>query len=80
MWDREITAQCSWCGRRFSPEGTAVDAIKDITRNAGLRLGQSACTELPEEAWDDPRLQAECPHCRRALRFNPFIVDNREVW
>jgi hypothetical protein len=31
---------------------------------------------LPVEAWGDPRLLSECPHCREALRFNPFVVDN----
>jgi WD40 repeat protein len=38
----------------------------------------SPCTALPPEAWDDPRLLSECPSCHQPLRFNPFIVDNRE--
>ena len=35
--------------------------------------------QLPAQAWEDPRLLSECPHCRQPLRFNPFIVDNRKV-
>jgi WD40 repeat protein len=38
----------------------------------------SPCTALPPEAWDDPHLLSECPHCHQPLRFNPFIIDNRE--
>jgi hypothetical protein len=26
----------------------------------------------------DPRLLSKCPHCHKPLRFNPFIVDNRD--
>jgi WD40 repeat protein len=32
----------------------------------------------PDEAWEDPRLLSKCPHCNEPLRFNPFIVDNRD--
>ena len=77
-WDAGPTALCESCGRRFVTPRTALDAILDIARNANLSLDDSPCAELPAEAWDDPRLFSECPHCRQPVRFNPFIVDNRD--
>ena len=47
---------------------------------ANLSPDQSPCLELPDKAWDEPRLLSECPLCRKPLRFNPFIVDNRGRW
>jgi hypothetical protein len=29
---------------------------------------------------DEPRLLSECPACRKPLKFNPFLVDNKEVY
>jgi WD40 repeat protein len=58
--ERGPTAACPGCGRRFAPAGEVLVAT-----------GQA----LVAEAWDDPRLQSACPHCRQAVRFNPFAVD-----
>jgi len=55
-----------------------LEVIRSINREAGLRPDQSPCLELPDEAWEEPRLLSECPLCHKPLRFNPFIVDNRE--
>jgi hypothetical protein len=33
--------------------------------------------ELPDEAWEEPKLLSECPKCGGKLKFNPFIVDNK---
>lgn len=43
---------------------------------AGLKAEQSACLELHAAAWDKPGLLSECPHCRKPLKFKPFVVDN----
>jgi len=29
-------------------------------------------------AGEEPRLMSECPLCKKPLKFNPFIVDNRD--
>ena len=76
-WSSQATAGCEWCGQRFTPSRVVLDAIRDITARAGLAPDESPCVGLPSEAWDDPRLLSECPYCHEALRFNPFIVDNR---
>jgi WD40 repeat protein len=74
-YDDDATAKCSWCGKRFVPNESVCNTIK--TLNAYLTPDQSPCLELPDEAWNEPRLLSECPHCHAPLRFNPFIVDNR---
>ena len=77
-WEVTPSVQCPWCGHRGVPSGYVLDVIADITRTAGLASDDAPCVHLPEEAWDEPRLVSECLHCRKPLRFNPFIVDNRE--
>ena len=75
-WDTDLTAVCAWCGRRVAAPEVVLDAIRGIT--AHLTPDQAPCLELPPEAWDEPRLLSECPLCRKLLKFNPFIVDNRD--
>ena len=75
-WAQNITALCEWCGKRFIPDTSIIDTIKDMC--AHLRPDPSHSLLMPPETWDDPRLLSECPHCHRKLRFNPFIVDNAE--
>jgi WD40 repeat protein len=77
-WDDYITSLCQWCGQRFPVSDKILDVIRAINRNAGLSPDQSTCLELPDEAWEEPRLLSECPLCHKPLKFNPFIVDNRE--
>jgi telomerase protein component 1 len=77
-YDREPTAACSWCGRRFQPPQYVTDAIAQIGRSAGLDPDQSPCMLLPSEAWNEARLVAGCPHCGQPLRLNPFVVDGRD--
>ncbi len=76
IWDKEITTLCEYCGERFPLEESILFTIKDISSH--LSSNQSPCLTLPTEAWDDPRLLSECTCCHKPLRYNPFIVDNRE--
>lgn len=68
----EPTAKCESCGRRFPTPKLVLDSVTGMTGNDQRAQG------LPDEAWNDPRLFSECPHCREPVRFNPFIVDNRD--
>ncbi|MFQ5864548.1 MAG: WD40 repeat domain-containing protein [bacterium] len=77
-WDRKLSTQCEWCGQRFIPPASVIEAIRGINQDANLSPAQSPCLQLPDEAWDEPRLLSECPHCHQPLKFNPFIVDNRD--
>ena len=77
-WEANLKASCKWCGKHFPVSDRILDIIKAINHNAGLSPNQSPCLMLPKEAWVEPGLLSECPLCHKPLRFNPFIVDNRE--
>lgn len=77
-WERSVKAVCPWCGNRFPVTEEILNVIRVLTRGANLKDNQSPCLELPREAWDEPRLLSECPLCHKPLKFNPFIVDNRD--
>jgi hypothetical protein len=77
-YDREITARCVWCGEQLVPPVSIIDAINSIMKSANLSPDESPCLRLPNEAWAEPRLSSQCLYCRQQLRYNPFIVDNRE--
>ncbi|HKH48743.1 MAG TPA: AAA family ATPase [Thermoanaerobaculia bacterium] len=73
------TARCGWCGWRIPAPSFILDVIGAIGRNASLSEGDAPCEKLPDDAWEEPELLAECHHCGGQLRFNPFIVDNRSA-
>ncbi len=77
-WDDNITTVCLECGQSFPVAASILDIIAGITRTANLSEDQSPCLNLPCEAWDEPKLLSECPSCHQSLKFNPFVVDNRE--
>jgi telomerase protein component 1 len=78
-WDDMITATCTYCGIIFSLDQEVVNIIDNISQKNHLSPDQSPILELPDEAWEDPRLLSDCPHCHKPLRFNPFIVDNSKT-
>jgi WD40 repeat protein len=73
----ELTTRCMHCSQLFVPPQRVLNAIHDLT--AHLAPGHSPCLELPPEAWDDPRLLVDCPHCHKPVQFNPFVLDQRKV-
>jgi DNA-directed RNA polymerase subunit RPC12/RpoP len=79
-WDDRLSYLCWWCGERFAADGRLLDVIYAIYRDTGIEPNQSPCLELPREAWDEPKLLSECPECGGKLKFNPFIVDNRDLY
>ena len=77
-WDRSITISCPWCGQRFPVPKHLLKVIQALNQEAGLGPDDSPCLSLPGEAWEEPRLLSQCPQCHKPLKFNPFIVDNRD--
>jgi WD40 repeat protein len=77
-WDDQVTAFCLWCANRFPITKKILALIGALNRDARITPDQSPCLELPDEAWDEPGLLSECPLCHKPLKFNPFIVDNRD--
>jgi len=77
-WDINITTTCLQCGKRFLVSDKILDAIVAIYREVNISLDQSPCLHLPNEVWEDPCLLSECLYCQKPLRFNPFIVDNKD--
>jgi WD40 repeat protein len=92
--DKRPSYQCAWCGLRLRLPSRIARAIRELNSDTdsqnrerqGLldRLvyrrsrAKVSFAALPVEAWDNPRLLSECAHCNQRLRFNPFIVDNRD--
>ncbi len=76
-WDENVTTCCPWCGKRIPVGKKILDVIDGITRQTNLAPEQSPCLHLPDEAWDEPKLVSECPSCKKALKYNPFKVDNK---
>ncbi|MFC1660548.1 hypothetical protein ACFL3S_03640, partial [Gemmatimonadota bacterium] len=77
QWDDVLSALCPGCRGRFPVPARILDVIETINRSVGLKPGV-ACLQLPDHAWDEETLLSECPECRRSLRFNPFVADERE--
>jgi hypothetical protein len=71
-YDDKPSAKCALCGRRFPAPPVIIDTILAIAKTSQFSH------RLPDEAWQDPRLLSECPHCYQPVRFNPFIVDSRD--
>lgn len=57
-----------------------LDTIAATTRTAHLGPDDFPCLGLPAEAWAEPGLLSECPLCHEPLKFNPFVVDNRDQY
>ena len=68
----------SFRGNKLPSGPTLLDTILSINRDCHIGPDDSPCVKLPKEAWDDPHLLSECPKCKKPLRFNPFVVDNRQ--
>lgn len=77
-WDRCVSAQCKWCGRRFQPSPRVLDTIARMNKEARFSADESPCASLPVETWAESALDSHCLRCHQPLRFNPFIVDNRD--
>ena len=70
----QLSADCPFCGYRFSPEQKIIDTISVILINNNIEPEDSPCIKLVDEAWEHPGLISECPSCGEKLKFNPFIA------
>ncbi|MBN2255569.1 MAG: WD40 repeat domain-containing protein [Deltaproteobacteria bacterium] len=78
-WEDTLKSRCRYCRRIFPISEKTIDVIVSIMKNTGITPNESPVLHLPDEAWDEPGLISECPLCYQPLKFNPFIVDNRET-
>jgi len=58
-WNNSSKTRCFCCGRRFLVSDGIIDVIRAINRNKGLSFDQSPCLNLPDEAWEEPKLLSE---------------------
>ena len=70
-WDDNLTCRCLHCGKLFEPPEPVLETGMEGAQE--IRKG----LWLPASASANPRLLAPCPHCGGALKFNPFVVDNK---
>jgi hypothetical protein len=70
-----VVFRCPWGSGLAPAPPRVVEAIADVRQRAELAAEQSPALNLPDCAFDDERLLAECPACGRPLRFNPFLVN-----
>lgn len=84
IWDfienkyQPLSADCPFCGLRFSPDDDLKTTLREIHKNNKLRPDDIPSLKLPDEVWDDKRLLSMCPLCKEQLRYNPFIAAHLE--
>ncbi|HNR39936.1 MAG TPA: hypothetical protein PKN61_12960 [Acidobacteriota bacterium] len=78
-WADRPLVRCGWCGARMAIDARVLDTLSGIARNLGLATGAATCLDLPDAAWEEPRLEMICPDCRQAVWINPFVCDRRDL-
>jgi WD40 repeat protein len=71
-------AYCSWCSNDFIPSPESIQTIIIILNDAGLSHKDTPCLKLPNDAWENPRLECECPSCHGTIKFNPFFGSDQK--
>jgi hypothetical protein len=71
-WANEITAACSWCGKRFVVETKTIETNQNLSPNEkNLKAPEKIDFNL------QLNLTSNCPFCNKPIKFNSFIVDNK---
>jgi len=78
-WDEDLTTVCPWCGNRITVPDDVKSGIDDIAEACALPSGIVPSLGFSDDAWHEERLLSPCPTCRQEVRFNPFVVDNRDL-
>jgi hypothetical protein len=68
----KVSCRRPLCSQSTEVPEQAAEAIEFYM--ARLTPNQSPCLELPDSAFHDARLHANCSACARAIQFNPFFV------
>ncbi|MCX6238644.1 MAG: WD40 repeat domain-containing protein [Bacteroidia bacterium] len=76
-WHKHYSAVCYWCNKRFIVSNNITIAIKEYLVKKNINHDKNDYFKINEKAWENPKLQSECPNCSKRLKFNPFIVDNK---
>ncbi len=66
--------RCPWAERPQLVQRPVLEAILEISDGVALSSDESAAIQLPDTAFDDLRLQSDCPACNRPIQFNPFLA------
>jgi len=77
-WADSVSSVYPHCATCFPVADRLIDIIHFLNRDCNITPDDSPCLKLPAEAWDEPGLLSECPKCHKPLKFNPFVVDNRD--
>ncbi len=77
-WDNKLTTLCGWCSNRIIVTESVIGAIKDGLKEYDYSKENFENFNYPDNIWNSPNLVQECPSCQMPLKFNPFIVDNRD--
>lgn len=78
-WEDNYSIRCFVCRQLFVPSQTILDNLDLHIQNLPSLKLRLPCLELPASAWENEKLNIECPHCRHPLRLNPFLVDNKNL-
>jgi len=79
-WSRLPETTCPWCGGRIVPSRRTRDTVGGIARSVELYANGGTYLDLPKEAWEEEGLKSACPKCSKAVQFNPFLIDTREMY
>ena len=77
-WDVLLSAICGWCNNRVEVPGSIIRTIKAGCKEYYYSEENLKDFNIPDFFWNNPNLIHECPSCHMLLKFNPFIVDNKD--
>ncbi|MEW6349906.1 MAG: AAA family ATPase [Thermodesulfobacteriota bacterium] len=78
-WDDGITFRCPLCGQRSPMADEILVAVEGIAKEMNLAEWRFLRTVLPAAESETSELTGCCLACGEVLRFNPFVVDNRDL-
>lgn len=76
-WGNQPTLRCPWCNRQGVVPLRTLQSMRSVNCNNTNLAHEVGVFGISEGAWDNARLRTKCPHCRRLLRLNPFLIDHR---
>jgi hypothetical protein len=71
---------CPNCGEIIFASLSVIESIRRIEKKYGFNSENSNYLNLPKDAWDEPGLVSICSNCQAKIKFNPFLVDNSNIF